>query len=163
MPWFEDIEIGSRRDIGSYTFTEDEIIRFAVKYDPQYFHVDPIAARDGPFGGLVASGWHTVATWMKLMVRSWRAQPAPPETEERQPGAGPSPGFLQLKWPSPVRPGDTVSYSSTMIEKIDLRSRPNWGLIRSRNEGVNQRGELVLSFIGQALVERKFPSVPSPE
>ena len=70
MPWFEDIEIGARTELGPYTFTEEEIIRFAKKYDPQYFHIDAEAAKRGPFGGLTASGWHTTATWMKMMIRS---------------------------------------------------------------------------------------------
>ena len=155
MPWFEDMVIGSRQELGSHTFTEAEIIRFASKFDPQYFHVDPAAAAASPYGGLIASGWHTASTWMKLMVALIQARTDQLDEQGRKPAAGPSPGFLELKWPNPVRPGDTVSYSTTLIEKIELRSRPEWGLIRSRNEGVNQRGELVLSFVGQALVQRR--------
>jgi acyl dehydratase len=161
MPWFEDIVIGARRELGSFVFTEAEIIRFATKYDPQYFHIDPAAARDSPYGGLIASGWHTSAVWMKLMVASWRAQPVPADPAARSAGSGPSPGFLDLKWPHPVRAGDSIAYSSTTIEKLDLKSRPKWGLIRSRNEGVNERGELVLSFIGQGLIERRDPYNPT--
>ncbi|HMM14561.1 MAG TPA: MaoC family dehydratase [Parvibaculum sp.] len=156
MPWFEDVEIGTRTELGSYTFSEEEIVRFATKYDPQPFHIDPETAKAGPFGGLVASGWHTAATWMKLMVRTRMGERAAAREEaSSEPAAGPSPGFLDLKWPTPVRPGDTISYSTTVIEKIELRSRPNWGIIRSRNEGVNQNGELVLSFTGQGLVQRR--------
>ncbi len=155
MPWFEDLAIGTRQALGSHRFTEAEIIRFATKFDPQYFHIDPEAAAKSPYGGLIASGWHTASTWMKLMVVVIRARTDAPDDKGRKPAAGPSPGFLDLKWPNPVRPGDTVSYSSTLIEKVELRSRPHWGLIRSRNEGVNQRGEMVLSFIGQALVQRR--------
>jgi acyl dehydratase len=155
MPWFEDLEIGTHRELGSYDFTEAEIIAFARKFDPQYFHVDPVRAAAGPFGGLIASGWHTVAIWMKLMVRAMQSRAGTDPAGGRLPATGPSPGFLELKWPHPVRPGDTIRYDTTMIAKIDLKSRPNWGLLRSRNEGVNQRGDLVLSFIGQALIERK--------
>lgn len=155
MPWFEDLVIGTRQELGSHLFTEAEIIRFAAKFDPQYFHVDPEAAAGSPYGGLIASGWHTASTWMKLMVRVLRARAEQPDERGRKPAPGPSPGFLDLKWPNPVRPGDTIAYSATLIEKVELRSRPQWGLIRSRNEGVNQRGELVLSFIGQALVQRR--------
>jgi acyl dehydratase len=158
MPWFEDIEIGARSELGAYTFSEEEIIDFATKYDPQPFHIDPVAAKDGPFGGLIASGWHTAATWMKLMVPHIRKRTEEPDENGRTPAGGPSPGFLDMKWPTPVRPGDTISYSTTAIEKIEMRSRPGWGILRSRNEGVNQRGELVLSFIGQALIERKTPA-----
>ena len=68
MPYFEDIELGSQTDIGSYTFTEEEIIAFATKYDPQYFHIDPVRAKDSLFGGLVASGFHVGAIWMKLTI-----------------------------------------------------------------------------------------------
>ncbi len=163
MPWFEDIALGVRRELGSFLFTEADIIRFARQYDPQFFHIDPVAAQDGPYGGLIASGWHTTAVWMKLMVASWRLRApsaAPADPERPPPRGGPSPGFLDLKWPNPVRPGDLVSYSSTTVEKVDLKSRRGWGLIRSRNEGVNQRGEPVLSFIGQGLIERRVPSQP---
>jgi acyl dehydratase len=68
--WFEDIEIGSRRELGSHTFTQDEIIAFAKKYDPQVFHIDPEAAKHSMFGGIIASGWHTAAMWMRLAVES---------------------------------------------------------------------------------------------
>ena len=68
MSWWEDIEIGTRRELGSYTFTEEEVIRFARKYDPQIFHLDPEAAKQTMFGGLIASGWHTAAIWMKLAI-----------------------------------------------------------------------------------------------
>src|SRR5690554_7858541 len=88
MPWFEDIKIGSRMELGSHTFTENEIIAFAAKYDPQYFHIDPEAAKKGPFGTLTASGWHTSATWMKLMIAARRANAEPPDADGRQPPAG---------------------------------------------------------------------------
>jgi len=155
MPWFEDIEIGARLDLGAYTFTEAEIIRFATKYDPQYFHIDPEAAKAGPFGGLTASGWHTTATWMKMMIAARTGREEQPDETGRKPAGGPSPGFLDMKWPNPVRAGDTITYSSTVIEKIEMKSRPAWGIIRSRNVGINQRGETVLDFIGQGMAERR--------
>lgn len=158
MPWFEDIEIGSRLELGSHTFTAEEIVAFAKKYDPQYFHTDPEAAKDGPFGTLTASGWHTSATWMKLMIAARQGRDEPLDAEGRKPPAGgPSPGFLDMKWPTPVRAGDTISYSSEVIEKLDMRTRPGWGIVRSRNTGVNQNGETVLSFIGQGLIQRRHP------
>jgi acyl dehydratase len=156
MPWFDDMAIGTYEVLGSYTFSQAEIIRFAAKFDPQYFHIDPAAAAAGPFGGLVASGWHTISVWMKLRVASLRARAAAAEADG--PAAGPSPGFLDLKWPNPVRPGDTIQFDTRLTEKIELRTRPDWGLIRGRNEGVNQRGETVLSFTGQALIRRKPPA-----
>ncbi|MCW5605104.1 MAG: MaoC family dehydratase [Burkholderiales bacterium] len=157
MPWFEDIEIGAHTELGPYTFTEEEIIRFAKKYDPQYFHIDAEAAKAGPFGGLTASGWHTTATWMKMMIRSRTGRDDPPDETGRKPAGGPSPGFLDMKWPNPVRPGDTITYSSTVIEKIEMKSRPQWGIIRSRNIGINQHGQTVLEFTGQGMIERRNP------
>ena len=158
MPWYEDIEIGTRTELGSHTFTADEIVAFATKYDPQYFHIDPEAAKEGPFGTLTASGWHTSATWMKLMIAKRKATPEPVDENGRKPPAGgPSPGFLEMKWPNPVRAGDTISYSSEVIEKLDMRTRPGWGIVRSLNIGVNQHGETVMSFIGQGLIERRVP------
>jgi acyl dehydratase len=157
MPWFEDIAIGARMELGPYTFTEAEIIRFAAKYDPQYFHIDAEAAKAGPFGGLTASGWHTSATWMKMMIRSRTGREAQPDETGRKPAGGPSPGFLEMKWPNPVRPGDTITYSSTVVEKIEMKSRPGWGIIRSRNVGINQNGQTVLDFIGQGMIERRKP------
>ncbi|MEN6542980.1 MaoC family dehydratase [Parvibaculum sp.] len=155
MPWFEDIELNVKTELGSHTFTEEEIIRFARKYDPTPFHVDPEAGKDSPFGGLIASRWHTAATWMKLMVPHVLGRQEQPDEMGRTPAAGPSPGILDVQWPAPVRPGDTISYSTTPVEKVEMRSRPDWGILKSRNEGVNQRGEIVLRFIGQALIQRK--------
>ena len=151
--WFEDFVIGSRMELGSYTFEADDIIRFATKYDPQPFHIDPEAAESGPFGGLVASGWHTASVWMKLMIGYRSNEPRDPDDDS--PSGGPSPGILDLRWPLPVRVGDTVTYRAECVEKVELRSRPDWGIIRHRNEGFNQRGEMVFHFIGQGLMPRK--------
>ena len=149
--YFEDIAIGARRVAGSYTFTEDEIVRFAKKYDPQPFHIDPVAANDGPFGGLVASGWHTVSVWMKVTVTNRALDGNPGETLR----AGVSPGFEDLKWLKPVRPGTTLIYSSEVVEKVELKSRPEWGLVKSRNEARDASGELYMSFIGKGFVARR--------
>jgi acyl dehydratase len=152
MTWFEDIVIGTRAEIGSYTFTEEEIIAFARKYDPQPYHIDKEAAARSHFGGLIASGWHTAATWMKLVIRH-RDKTRASDTQTVRSGV--SPGFRELKWLKPVRPGMTLRFSTTLAEKIELKSRPEWGLIRSRNEAVDENGELVMSFIGQGLVARR--------
>src|SRR5579863_1567116 len=129
--WFEDIVIGTKRDLGTYTFTEDEIIAFAKKYDPQPFHIDPEAAKHSMFGGLIASGWHTAAIWMKLAIADRvRAQQAGDGIAR----SGVSPGFEDMRWLKPVRPGMMLRYSAETIEKIDLRSRPEFGLVKSRNE-----------------------------
>jgi len=149
--YFEDVAIGVRRVAGSYTFTAEEIIRFAKRYDPQPFHTDVDAAKRGPFGGLIASGWHTVAVWMKVTVTNHALEGNPGGTVR----AGVSPGFEDLKWLKPVRPGTTLIYSSEVIEKVDLKSRPEWGLIKSRNEARDESGELYMSFIGKGFVARR--------
>ncbi|HAH11179.1 MAG TPA: dehydratase [Alphaproteobacteria bacterium] len=154
--WLEDIELGVRTELGQWTFTREDIITFARAYDPQTFHVDEEAAAASPYGGLIASGWHTAAIWMKLMVRYRQAQFAAAGLDERQQrGGGVSPGFLDLRWLQPVRPGDTVSYATETKDKVLLKSRTDLGLIRSLNTGHNQHGDLVISFVGQGLFPRK--------
>lgn len=151
MTWFEDIVIGAHTDLGSYTFSEEEIISFAKKYDPQPIHIDPEAAKRSAYGSIIASGLHTAATWMKLVIAA-RSRPGNKGTPVR---AGVSPGFLDLKWSKPVRPGTTLLFSTTVIEKVELRSKPDWGLVRSRNEAIDGTGDVAMSFIGQGFVARK--------
>ncbi|HEY5239495.1 MAG TPA: MaoC family dehydratase [Rhizomicrobium sp.] len=149
MMWFEDITIGSKANLGTHTFTQDEIIAFGKKYDPQPFHVDPLAAKRSSYGGIIASGWHTVAIWMRLMI----------DFQKSLGGSGMrggvSPGFEDLRWIKPVRPGMTLTYSTETIEKVDLKSRPELGLIKSRNEARDENGALYMSFIGKGFVFRK--------
>ncbi|HEX2590977.1 MAG TPA: MaoC family dehydratase [Rhizomicrobium sp.] len=151
--YFEDIAIGAKRTSGSYTFTGEDIIRFAQKYDPQPFHIDLVAAKNGPFGELVASGWHTVSVWMKLTIES-RALDGNAGGTVR---AGVSPGFEDLQWSKPVRSGTTLFYSSEVIEKVELKSRPEWGIVKSRNEARDADGELYMRFIGKGFVARRPP------
>jgi acyl dehydratase len=156
MHFFEDIRIGERSEIGRHTFTAEEIKRFAARYDPQPFHLDEAAAAHSHFGALCASGWHTAAICMRLLVA--RKDRIVAELAARgEPIAtwGPSPGFRELKWVKPVYVGDTITYATEQIEKRESRSRPDWGLLFSRNTGTNQRGELVYSFIGSAFIERR--------
>lgn len=148
--YWEDIELGTRRELGSYTFTEGEIIRFAKKYDPQPFHIDKDAAKNSIFGGLIASGWHTAAIWMKLAIED-RTRNANARTMR----SGVSPGFENMKWLKPVRPGMTLSYSSETIEKVELHSRPELGLVKTRNEARDANGELIFSFIGKGFMQRR--------
>lgn len=149
--YWEDVVIGTRRDLGSYTFTEEEIVRFGRKYDPQSFHIDPEAAKNSIFGGLIASGWHTAAIWMKLAIAE----------RERSRGtapllrAGVSPGFEDMKWLKPVRPGMTIRFSSEIIGKKELASRPEMGLVLSRNKGHDEAGDLVFRFTGKGFVQRR--------
>jgi acyl dehydratase len=151
--YWEDIEIGTRRELGSYTFTQDEIVAFARKYDPQPFHVDPVAAEQSMFGGIVASGWHTAAIWMKLAIEGRQRDKDGGRAGPLRSGV--SPGFEDMKWLKPVRPGMTLSYTSRVTDKVELRSRPQLGLIKSLNEARDESGELVMSFVGKGFVQRR--------
>lgn len=152
MIYFEDIELGHREDLGTYTFTAEDIIKFASEWDPQPFHTDPEAAKDSIFGGLVASGWHVCCIWMKMIV-SMRLNKYH-EDGFRMSG-GVSPGFNDLKWLAPVRPGDTISYYSTSANKVDLKSRPEFGILESHNEAINQDGVTVMTYTGKAYIGRR--------
>jgi acyl dehydratase len=156
--YFEDLVVGEVIELGSHTFTTAEIKRFAAKYDPQPFHMDEEAAKSSLFGGLCASGWHTASVCIGLLMRRRKAW----EDELVAKGQklaqwGPSPGFKDLKWPKPVYAGDTISYRTTRAGKVDLKSRPERGLLVMQNEGFNQKGEPVFSVTGQILVERRVP------
>jgi acyl dehydratase len=156
MPYFEDLEIGARNEIGSHRFTAEEIKAFAERYDPQPFHLDEDAAARSHFGGLVASGWHTAAMWMRLAVdRRKRDAEAARARGEPVAALGPSPGFRELKWLLPVRAGDTITYATEVVDKRVSASRPGWGLMYVLNTGTNQDGKLVLSFLSTAFVERR--------
>lgn len=144
--WFEDVAIDMPFDLGSHGFTQDEIIRFGERYDPQYFHTDPEAAKQSHFGGLVASGWHTVSVGHRLMVDRLTAEEDIVRAEGGEPGvSGPSPGVNRMDFKAPVRPGDTVSYRLTVTGKRASNSIPGWGLLFNLIEAHNQRGELVYS------------------
>jgi acyl dehydratase len=155
VPHFDALEIGHTEELGHHVFSPDEIVRFARAFDPQPFHVDEAAGRASPFGGLVASGWHTAAAWMKALVAHRAAAMAhAAETGIAPPRYGSSPGFKNLRWLKPVRAGDTIRYATTLTDKRVSASRPGWGLTFSRNTGHNQRGELVFSFDGCGFVAR---------
>ena len=142
--WFEDIVIDEVFPLGSHSFSEDEIIRFGTLYDPQYFHVDPEAARHSHFGGLVASGWHTVSVGHRKMVDALFAEEDRLRGLGQEPGvSGPSPGVNVMQFKAPVRPGDTIAYTLTVTGKRPSNSIPGWGLLFNTLEATNQRGELV--------------------
>jgi acyl dehydratase len=142
--WFEDIGVGDTFPLGSHTFTEAEIVRFGAAYDPQYFHTDPAAANAGPFGGLVASGWHTVAIGQRKMVDALFAEEERLRGLGEEPGvSGPSPGVNRMEFKAPVRPGDTVTYALTVSGKRPSNSIPGWGLTFNAINATNQRGEAV--------------------
>lgn len=156
MRFFEDIVIGDKREIGSYTFTAPDIKTFAARFDPQPFHMDEKAAARSHFGKLAASGWHTAAVHMRLLVLHHRRLDAESTARgEKSARTGPSPGFKNLKWIKPVYVGDTITYGGEIIEKRESGSRPGWGIIRGRNYGTNQNGELVFEFESAAFVEMR--------
>jgi len=160
MRFFEDIEIGQRREVGSFTFTADAIKKFAGQFDPQRFHLDEEAGRKSLFGGLAASGWHVGSVCMKLLVADGQRL-AREALARGEPLAawGPSPGFRDLRWVKPVLAGDTISFASEVESRRVSEKRPEWGILQVRNTGTNQRGELVFSILATAFVQRRNAAV----
>lgn len=156
MKFFEDIAVGETAEIGRHTFTADEIKAFAARYDPQPFHLDEAAAARSHFGRLCASGWHTACVWMRLLIDHRRREDdARRARGEPVAALGVSPGFRDLQWLKPVYPGDTITYGQEVLDKRASLSRRQWGILTARNIGTNQHGELVLSFVSSAFVERR--------
>ena len=151
--WFEDVPLGVRTVLGSYTFTEENILAFARRYDPQPFHVDKEAAAQSIYGGLIASGWHTAAVWMKLTIAHRRAQIAAgaPAVQDNFV----SPGVREIKWHRPVRPGTTLTYVNETFAKHDWPTLPKFGLIEGINEARDEAGLLYYSFINRVLIARR--------
>jgi acyl dehydratase len=136
--YFEDFHVGDIFDLGSVQVTEEEILAFARQFDPQPFHIDPERAKDSIFHGLVASGWHTSALFMRLLVDGLLQETI---------SIG-SPGVDELRWRNPVRPGDHLRAVLTVLECNPSRSRPNMGIVRSACEMFNQKDEVVLTLSG---------------
>jgi acyl dehydratase len=133
--FFEDYIVGASYEFGSIAVDEDEVIAFARRYDPQPIHTDPEAARQSPFGGLIASGWHSASLMMRLFVDNYLS-PASSLV---------SPGIDELRWLKPVRPGDTLSVRVTILDATRSRSKPDRGIVRAAVEVFNQHGEVVMS------------------
>jgi acyl dehydratase len=144
--FFEDYTVGATYVCGSFTVTEEEIIGFATRYDPQMMHVDPRLAADGPFGSIIASGWHTVACSMRLLVDNFLPH-----------NGLAAPGVDELRWPRPVRPGDTLTVHATVEQARRSRSKPDRGLVHTLMEAVNQNGEVVMSMKPMNLVRVRHP------
>ena len=142
--YLEDFAVGQTFSSGRWRVTEEQIKAFAAEFDPQPFHLDDAAAKDTFFGGLAASGWHTAALTMKLLVES-----------ELQPAGGViGAGFDEFRWPKPVRPGDELRLESEVLEVRPSRSKPNQGLIKLRTTTLNQHNETVQVQIGNLVVPR---------
>jgi len=135
--YFEDYRVGETYEFGPAEVTEERILSFAEEFDPQPFHTDPKAAVDGPFGGLIASGWHTCGIMMRLYADHYLSRVA---------SLG-GPGVDELRWLAPVRPGDRLSVRATVEQARTSRSKPDRGLVHTRVEVVNQNGDVVLSAV----------------
>ena len=132
--YFEDFREGEVLPLGPRTVTREEIVAFAAEFDPQPFHVDPDAAEQGPFGGLIASGWHTAALYMRMYVDALLNKTI---------SMG-SPGVEELRWLRPVRPGDTLAGTATVLSVRASKNRPDMGIVQFRFELANQRREPVM-------------------
>lgn len=156
MRFFEDMAVGQRRDVGSFTFTADSIRKFAAQFDPQRFHLDEEAGRNSLFGGLAASGWHVGSVCMKLLVADGQQQAREAASRGEQVAVwGPSPGFRELRWIRPVLAGDTISFASEIESLRTSEKRPQWGIVQARHTGTNQRGEPAYSLLATAFVPRR--------
>jgi acyl dehydratase len=147
--FFEDFQLGDVRETGSVTVTQEAIIAFAREFDPQPFHVDEDAARRSPFGGIIASGWHSAALCMRMIVSMLG-----PDS-----GSLGSPGVDELRWLKPVRPGDELWVRVEVLEAVPSRSKPDRGLVKLRYTMRNQNAEDVMTMVALGLVLRR----PAPQ
>ncbi|MDB4841240.1 MaoC family dehydratase [Planktomarina sp.] len=141
---FESFEIGQKQSFGIYEVTEDEIIEFASKYDAQFFHLDHEAAKDSLFGGLCASGWHTCAMTMSMMVENM-------DLHGRSLG---SPGIDSLRWLRPVYPGDILSVQMEVLDTVPSKSRPNIGVVTNKVSVSNHKGVVVMEFTSKGIFKK---------
>jgi acyl dehydratase len=146
--FFEDLAAGQVYRTGVYVMSADEIKAFARQYDPQPFHVDESAARDSIFEGLAASGWHTAAVTMKLLV----------EGPFRLAGGNIGARLEELRWPRPTRPGDELRVETEVLEVRPSETRPGHGWARVRTTTFNQSGDVAQSYIGNLIVQRRLGS-----
>jgi acyl dehydratase len=145
MRYWEDFEVGDVTELGPATVTAEEIVEFASRYDPQPFHLDEGAGRASPFGGLVASGWHTTALFMSMFVRAILLDSA---------SLG-SPGVDEIRWRAPVRPGDTLTGRTTITDIQPSSTNPGRGTVFTTNEVYNQDGVLVMTMKARGFFARR--------
>ena len=146
MQYFEDLVVGAKASFGRYEVTREEVVAFAERYDPQPFHLSDEAAAQTHFGRLSASGWHTCAMTMAMVVANLKAID--------QAGLG-SPGIDELRWLKPVYPGDTLRCETEILDKRASRSRPEMGSYRSRMTVLNQDDVTVMTFISTGLIQTR--------
>jgi acyl dehydratase len=142
--YFDDLAVGDTYTSGTHTVTADDIKRFAAEFDPQPFHLDDDAAHDTLFGGLAASGWHTAAITMRLLVAGG------PKLAHGIIGAG-----GDIEWKAPTRPGDVLRVESEVAELVPSRSRPDRGMVVLRSRTMNQRGDVVQALSARLMVPRR--------
>ncbi|MFY9771727.1 MAG: MaoC family dehydratase [Xanthobacteraceae bacterium] len=145
--YFEDYVEGDVHRFGTIAVGADEIVAFAKQFDPQTLHTDPEAAKSGPFGGLIASGWHTAGLMTRLFIDHYLTKVA---------SLG-SPGGDELRWVKPVRPGDTLSVSVTVLKAIPSKSKPDRGAVTSFVEVINQASEVVMTFKVVNIIAKRSP------
>ncbi|MGH8789683.1 MAG: MaoC family dehydratase [Cupriavidus necator] len=145
MLYFEDFEVGSRRELGSYLVTEEEILAFARQYDPQPFHIDKEAAAKSIYGGVISSGWMTCSIMMRLLVLSSTGKSA---------SMG-SPGVDEIRWLKPVYAGDTLTVVLNVLDTRPSQSKRDRGVVHTQWEATNQRGELVCTVKGMGMYGRR--------
>ena len=148
--FWEDFKVGDTAPIGERVVEQAEMIAFARAYDPQPFHIDEDAAKRSMYGGLIASGWHTVAMVMRMTVDSYLNESA---------SLG-SPGVENVRWLKPVRPGETIRATRKVVETRASKSRPEMGLVKTIWEVFNQDGELVMTMEGYGMFQRCEPGRP---
>lgn len=148
MPWFEDFKVGDRRRFGHYEVTRDEVLDFARRWDPQPFHLSDEGAAATHFGSLSASGWHTAAMTMAMVV-------AEQGKDDDGSGSLGAVGIDNLRWLKPVKPGDVLSVETEVIEARASASRPEMGSIRNRTTVIDQHGDAVMRFEPIVLYRRR--------
>jgi acyl dehydratase len=146
--FLEDFRVGDVAELGPIAVTEEEIVEFASRYDPQPFHVDAQAAKESPFGGLIASGWHTTALFMAMFVRAVLLDSA---------SLG-SPGVTEIRWLAPVRPGDVLRGRSTVVDVRASSKNPQRGTVFTENEVANQDATIVMTLKARGFFARRTPS-----
>jgi len=146
MRYLEDMSVGDRAAFGRYEVTREEVLEFARRYDPQPFHLSDEAAAETHFGRLAASGWHSCAMTMAMLVAHMEDDP------QASLGAA---GIDDLRWLKPVYPGDTLRCETEVLEVTPSRSRPDMGSVRTQMTTFNQRDEPVLRFVARALMRRR--------
>jgi len=143
--WFEDFAVGMRLEVPGPVLTRDSIMEFARRYDPQPFHVDEEAAKQSTYGGLIASGWHTVSLAMRMICDAYLLDAA---------SLG-SPGVNEVRWLKPVRPGDAIRLRMTVLEAKPSKSKPDRGTVLHRWEVFNQKDETVMTMEGYGMFRRR--------